>query len=60
MAKTAPTPTPPAPIRVRLLEPHEHAGRNYPAGAELTLSATRANWLIDLKRAEAITTAEGA
>lgn len=63
MAKTAPPAAAPetaapADIRIRLLAPHDHAGRTYPAGAELTLSAKRAQWLIDLKRAEPVT--EGA
>jgi len=32
--------------RVRLLKPHRHAGRDYPAGAALDLAADKAAWLI--------------
>lgn len=52
MAKSTPTPDTPAERRVRLLAPHEHAGRDYPAGAELTLPEDAAAWLVGLKRAE--------
>lgn len=31
--------------------PHEHAGRDYPAGAALTLDADSADWLIALGKA---------
>lgn len=37
---------------IELIEPHEHAGRNYPVGSELTLDADAADWLIALKVAK--------
>ncbi|RMX18857.1 hypothetical protein EBQ34_00400 [Vandammella animalimorsus] len=33
---------------IQLLRPHRHAGRDYPAGAQLTLPAHKAAWLIGL------------
>ncbi|RMX07418.1 hypothetical protein EBQ24_08765 [Allofranklinella schreckenbergeri] len=33
---------------IHLLRPHRHAGRDYPAGAQLTLPAHKAAWLIGL------------
>lgn len=41
-----PTSSAPAETRVKLLKPHEHAGRDYPSGAVLTLPADSAAWLI--------------
>lgn len=37
--------------KIRLTQPHEHAGRVCPAGATLTLDDAQADWLIGLKRA---------
>lgn len=37
---------------VKLLQPHRHQGRDYPAGATLTLHAARADWLVGIGRAE--------
>lgn len=37
---------------IELTAPHEHAGRDYPAGSELTLPADSADWLIALKKAK--------
>lgn len=37
---------------VKLKHPHTHAGREYPAGATLTLREDRAEWLIALDVAE--------
>ena len=34
------------PTTIHLLKPHRHAGRNYPAGAPLTLPQRKAAWLI--------------
>lgn len=31
---------------IELLKPHTHAGRDYPAGAKLTMDADSAEWLI--------------
>ena len=36
------------PTTIHLLKPHRHAGRNYPAGAELTLPQRKAAWLIGI------------
>ncbi|RMW96037.1 hypothetical protein EBQ26_10550 [Allofranklinella schreckenbergeri] len=33
---------------IHLLRPHRHAGRDYPAGAQLTLPAHKAAWLMGL------------
>jgi hypothetical protein len=38
-------------MRVRLTEPHTHAGTPHPAGAELTLAAHDALWLTDRRKA---------
>lgn len=38
--------------KIELLQPHEHAGREYPAGCELTLPVDAADWLIALKVAK--------
>ena len=42
-----------APTTIHLLKPHRHAGRNYPAGAPLTLPARKAQWLVALGVARA-------
>ena len=34
------------PTSITLLQPHRHAGRDYPAGSTLTLPARKADWLI--------------
>lgn len=39
---------------IELIEPHEHAGRGYPSGSELTLPADSADWLIALKKARPV------
>lgn len=33
---------------IQLLRPHRHAGRDYPVGAQLTLPAHKASWLVGL------------
>ena len=33
---------------IHLLKPHRHGGRDYPAGAELTLPQRKAAWLIGI------------
>lgn len=54
--KEAPVPTPPPLEEIELVEPHEHAGREYPVGARLNLALhgldhDSAVWLIGLKKA---------
>jgi hypothetical protein len=39
------------PKKITLTAPHEHAGREYPVGAKLTLDDDSADWLISLGRA---------
>jgi hypothetical protein len=51
MAKTDPKPTD-TEKRIKLLAPHEHAGREYQPGAKLTLPADSADWLIAQGKAE--------
>lgn len=46
-------------MRVTLLKPHTHAGREYPAGATLTLRPASAEWLIALGVAEQAPTDTG-
>lgn len=49
--------TTPTPLEeIELLEPHEHAGREYPVGARLNLAlhqldADAAAWLVGIKKA---------
>lgn len=38
--------------KVELLQPHTHAGRDYPPGSELTLDDDAAAWLIALRVAQ--------
>lgn len=38
---------------IHLVKPHRHAGRNYPAGAQITLAAHKADWLIGVGTAKA-------
>ncbi|NHN78566.1 hypothetical protein HA520_14980 [Azotobacter chroococcum] len=38
-----------ATVTVTLVKPHTHAGRQYPAGAELRLSPSDAKYLLDRK-----------
>lgn len=40
---------------IELIDPHEHAGRTYPPGSELTLDAADADWLVALKKARPVT-----
>ena len=52
----APAATPAILEEIELLEPHEHAGREYPAGARLNLKLHKldldsAAWLIGIKKA---------
>lgn len=35
-------------LTIKLLKPHTHAGRVYPAGSELTMKDNSARWLIGL------------
>jgi len=39
-------------MRIKLKKPHTHAGRKYPAGAELDLPVIKAEWLKALGVAE--------
>lgn len=39
---------------IKLTAKHEHAGREYPPGAKLTLDDDQADWLIALGRAELV------
>jgi len=41
-------------IKIELLKPHSHGGRDLPAGAELTLNADSAKWLISIKTAKEV------
>ena len=41
------------PTTINLLKPHRHAGRDYPAGAPLTLPQRKAAWLIGIGTATA-------
>lgn len=34
--------------RIELLQPHRHAGRDYPAGAKLSIADRKAAWLIGI------------
>ena len=36
---------------ITLTAPHEHDGREHPAGTELTLDDTAADWLIEIGKA---------
>lgn len=45
---------------IHLLRPHRHAGRDYPAGAQLTLPAHKAAWLMGLGVAQSAPTASAA
>lgn len=40
-------------MQLKLLKAHTHAGRNYPAGAQIDAAAHKAAWLIGLGVAEA-------
>ena len=55
----------PKTVTVRLIKPHRHAGRDYPASTEgrpsvLTLREDKANWLVANGVAELVTTAPSA
>lgn len=39
-------------MRVTLTKPHRHRGRDYPAGAALTLADHKAQWLVDIGTAQ--------
>lgn len=41
-------------MKIKLLKPHEHAGRTYPVDSELDLRDDDAKWLIAIKVAEAV------
>ena len=43
-------------MRITLLQPHTHAGRDYPTGAELDIAPLDAEWLVAIKTAEPVTT----
>lgn len=45
-------------MRVKLLTPHTHCGRQYPAGAYIALRPDQAQWLAALGVAEAAPAAE--
>ena len=38
---------------IELIKPHRHAGRDYKPGAQLTLPAHKADWLIGIGTAKA-------
>lgn len=38
-------------MRIELTQPHEHAGRNYPAGSVIDLPKDAAEWLIAINAA---------
>lgn len=38
-------------MRIELTQPHEHAGRNYPAGSVIDLPDDAAEWLVAIKAA---------
>lgn len=38
-------------MKIELLKPHEHAGRNYPAGSVLDLPKDAAEWLVAINAA---------
>ena len=40
---------------IELIDEHEHAGRTYPPGSELSVAAEDADWLIGLKKAKPAT-----
>ncbi|WP_415034875.1 hypothetical protein [Azonexus sp.] len=40
-------------MQLKLLKAHTHAGRNYPAGAQIDVAAHKAAWLIGMGVAEA-------
>ncbi len=42
-------------MRIQLTAPHTHAGRQYPASAELDLPERKAQWLLGAGVATAIT-----
>ena len=55
----------PKTVTVRLIKPHRHAGRDYPASTDgrpslLTLREDKANWLVANGVAELVTTAPSA
>ena len=39
--------------QIELIKPHRHAGRDYQPGAQLTLPAHKADWLIGIGTAKA-------
>lgn len=47
-------------MRIELITPHTHAGRQYPAGATLDLPGHKAEWLIAVGTAKAAEAAEAA
>lgn len=47
-------------MRVTLLKPHRHAGRDYKPGASLTLRPDQAEWLINIGVAETAPTSPAA
>lgn len=56
IAQDATTATADTQRRIKLLKPHGHAGRDYPAGSEVTMDPDSAQWLIDIGSAAALTT----
>lgn len=38
-------------MKIELTQPHEHAGRNYPAGSVIDLPKDAAEWLIAINAA---------
>lgn len=47
-------------MRIELITPHTHAGRQYPAGATLDLPGHKAEWLIAVGTAQAAEPAQAA
>ena len=48
------------PTKIELIRPHRHAGRDYPAGAILSLPAHKASWLVGLGVARDVSPAPAA
>jgi len=43
-------------MKIELLKPHTHAGRDYPVGTTLELSQGDAQWLVAIDVAKTVTT----
>lgn len=56
---TKPEPHPPR-VRIELLKPHRHAGRDYKPGQYLELPEEKAAWLVSVGTAKAVPASAGA